>query len=269
MSIWRTSASQLEQAIFCGEQWKRVHIDKQPRPPGIALHVGTSLHKVSEYNFTIKMATGEDEPLDVLRDVARDGYIYKLRDEGVYLSRDETSRKTELLNEGLTQAVSLSESFRNDFAPMIQPIAVEHEVKLLDEEIEVSWLGYVDLEDGTTARDLKSASRAWSESQADASTQATLYPHLIEATTGKRPERFVFNIFRKLKGNAEHQEIVTTRDESDWQALRRKAAHVKKMIDAGLLPPADQSSWRCSEAGCGYFSDCKFISERRRRLPNR
>jgi hypothetical protein len=264
----RLSATQLDMFFRCGEQWRRRYIAGEIIPPGIAAHVGSGLHKASEVNFSQKIETGEDLPLVDVTDAARDGYIHKLQNDGVYMTREDAQARERLFDEGLAQVIDLATVLHSEFAPSIEPVMVEREVSMVDEDTGVEWLGYIDLEETETIHELKTTGKSWSQADVDSSTQGTLYPRLIESVTGIKPAQIEFDIFRKLKTQPQLSVLFTERDDSDWLAFQQRVKTMIKMVDAGLAPPASPGSWICHPKWCGWFSVCKYVSDRRRRLPN-
>jgi hypothetical protein len=263
------SASQLGTYFGCGMQWKFRYVDGLIIPPGVAAYIGKGVHSAAEVNFTQKIKTEEDLPLDDLKDAARDGYLLPMRDEGLYLTHDELAAKASIIDDGLDKALQLTELLHGRFAPNIFPTAVERELRWTDPEIRVEWLGYADLQEEETLHDIKSTGKTWSQMDADRSDQLTLYDWMVEEIDGAAPAQLELDIFKRLKASVNYYPLYTERTAADRIALQRKAKKMVEMVDKGIALPADPGSWRCSERWCGYWSTCPYISDRLRRLPNR
>lgn len=104
----------------CGEQWRRRYLDEEVIPPGIAARVGSGVHKAAEINFRSKMQTGEDMPLDAVRDAAAEAYD-KALSAGVFFAPDEVPGAKIAMAQGKDDAVSLATLFRRELAPAIMP----------------------------------------------------------------------------------------------------------------------------------------------------
>lgn len=266
---WHLSASQLDTWAVCQPQWFNRYIEGIIIPPGIALHVGSSLHEAAGKNFTEKIVSGEDLPLDVVMDAARDEFMNAIRDKGVFLSREEAQAKSRLLGAALDQTVGLARCMREDFAPsVVMPTAVERELRWNDPEVGIEWLGYVDLIEDITLHELKTSKTRWSEKKVDASTQLALYPALIERIDGARPAQVSADVFVKTK-TPDFQQLWSQHDESDFEIIRRRGEAMIKGVESGIIYPCDPGHWKCDPAYCGYWGSCGWVSDRRRRLPNR
>ena len=92
---------------MCGERVRRRWIEGDIIPPGIAARIGTGLHAGAEINHRAKLNTGVDEPLDVVQDAARDGYVKSL-DNGVYFPPDELFSAKRQLTEGVDTVTGLA-----------------------------------------------------------------------------------------------------------------------------------------------------------------
>ena len=73
----------------CPEQFRRRYVEGEIIPPGLAAHIGTGVHRAAEVNHRAKLATGRDEPLGVLQDAARDGYVKAVKAQGAYFAPEE------------------------------------------------------------------------------------------------------------------------------------------------------------------------------------
>ena len=111
--------------LRCGEQFSRRYLEGEIIPPGVAARRGSAFHKAAEINHRQKIVTREDLPAEDLKDAARDEFVRLVKEEGVYLTKEERPAKARLLNEGLNQAVSACEVYRKDVAPKIVPKEVE------------------------------------------------------------------------------------------------------------------------------------------------
>jgi len=254
------SQTMLNQWARCPEQFRRRWIEGETIPPGIAARVGTGLHKGAEVNHRAKIVTGKDEPLSVIQDAARDGYVKAIQ-HGVFLTQEEVPSAKKLLSEGVDSTVRLAKLYRESLAPKVRPILIEKTVYLVEPSLPVPFRGVIDVvSEGGWLLDIKSADKKWTESRAENDIQATLYGELVRSETGKHPNRISFEIFTKLKG--EHQSLETTRTPEDYRQLISRARLMLASIEAGIFPPATPGMSLCSRNWCGYWHSCPYISPR-------
>jgi hypothetical protein len=244
----------------CGEQFRRRYIDDEIIPPGIAARIGTGVHKGAEVNHRAKKVTRKDEPLSVVQDAARDGYV-KACQEGVYFAPDDVAGAKKTLAEGVDVTTNLAKLYHSSLAPKIQPVIVEERIFL---EVDALWLPFSGMADVYTEDDwlpdLKTADKKWPNGRADTEIQATLYNELLAARTGHYPVKISFEVFTKSK--MEHHSFETTRTPDDFLILVEKAKLMLKSIKAGIFPPAPPGSWVCDPRYCGWWHSCGFISRR-------
>lgn len=257
------SVSQVAMFSRCPEQWRRRYIEKEVIPPGIAARVGTGVHKGAETNWKAKIQTGKDEPLDVIQDAARDAYRNGLL-EGVYIPPKEKDTARNDMAEGVDTVTGLAEVFHREMAPNIMPKYIEKKVEYKPSELSVPFVGYIDLiTDDLVLSDLKTAARSWTQAKADEDIQITGYWMFAQKMLGQPPNRLTLDVLVKNK-TPKYQEIETTRQQSDWDALIARSRTMLKMVEAGIFPPADSGCWLCSPRFCGYWWSCPYIPEHKK-----
>jgi hypothetical protein len=262
------SISQIDMFFRCGEQYRRRYIEGERVPPGIALHIGTGVHKAAEHNYRQKILTGEDLPAAQLQEVAVDAYAKSLDKQGVMFTAEERPAAKKILGESADVVSGLTVVLREKVTPEIQPALIEESMTLDVPGLDVPFLGIVDCysRDGRLS-DLKTAAKKWSQDKADSESQPTLYRKLIKARTGSYPLKITFDVLTKTKTPA-HQQLVTERDDDDFAILVRKAKIMLRMVSAGIFAPAEPGSWSCSAVYCGFWASCPLISPRLKRRPN-
>lgn len=253
----------------CGEMFRRRYLEGEIIPPGLAAHVGTGVHKAAEVNHRAKIVTGQDEPLDVLQDAARDGYISAVKTNGAYVAPEDLPSAKIMASAALDETVALARVYHDDVAPAIQPLLVEKWVEIYVPELVPSLSGTVDLIDADNRLiDTKSSARPWPAARADQSHQATIYHKLVEVETGQAPTEIRFDVL--VKGaKPRYQPLVTARTEGDWRVLISRLQIMMWMIAAGIFPPAPAGAWVCGPKYCGYFYTCPHIPAHKKLLPKR
>lgn len=253
----------------CPEMFRRRYLEGEIIPPGLAAHVGTGVHKAAEVNHKAKIVTGRDEPLVVLQDAARDGYVSAVKTVGAYMAPEDMPSAKRLASAALDDAVALARVYHDEVAPAIQPLLVEKWVEIYVPDLTPSISGTIDLLDcAGTLVDLKTSSKAWPASRAQQSPQATIYSKLVEAETGRAPSEIRFDVL--VKGNKpRYQPLSTTRTEADFQAVLARLQIMMQMIMAGIFPPAPTGAWICGPKYCGFFYTCPHIPAHKKVLPKR
>ena len=266
--ISHLSVSQLTTFQRCGEQWRRRYIEREVIPPGIAARVGTGVHKAAETNFLAKMESGADMPLDAVQDAAAEAYDKALRD-GVFFAPDEAPGAKRAMAEGKNTAVSLATLFRNDLAPTITPLLVEHKVLIDLPGVDLPVMAILDLYTvDKVLRDLKTSGKRWTEDKAHTSPQPTTYREGVKEATGEYPESIKFDVLVNNKTPV-LQTIETVRTDDDLRILSAQFELMLLSIRAGIFHPAERDSWACSMKYCGYYFTCPHIPAHRKVLPKR
>lgn len=254
--IEHVSYSSLSMAIKCGEQFRRRYIEGEVIPPGIALIRGSAVHRSNEVNMRQKIESRKDLPLDDLKDCTRDAYVERARD-GIYLTKEEEGQKGRLLNDGLNQALTATEIYRNEFAPDVFPTAVERRFKI-DVGLGLPIMGYIDLEEVGVVRDLKITGKSWNQMAVDSNLQPRFYSLAYEKEVGERPD-FYMHYLVVLKTKAKHDAFYTRSTNQQYEALYHMIEQFIHMLNSGVFLPSDPGNWWCDPKWCGYHGTCKYI----------
>ncbi len=255
--------SMLSTFLRCAEQGRRIYIEGQRIPPGIAACRGTGVHHANKINLRQKIISGQDLPLDSIQDAARDGYVHALSN-GVFLPKEQVSAKKKLLNEGLNDAIRCSTVYLEKVAPEIIPVAVEEHFEI-DIGLELPLGGIMDIEREGRIDDLKTAGKSWPEGRIEKEIQPIFYSFVKEKISGVRPE-FIYHILiarRNKEGvftSTDYQNQRLTASDAQYRILLAKIRVVLDMIQKGSFPPCDSSSnFLCTPMWCGFYRDCVYI----------
>jgi hypothetical protein len=262
MKMKAITQSMLGMFLRCPHQFERRYLLGEIIPPGIAARLGSATHKAAQLNHEQKLHTQEDLPVCDLQDAARDHYLKQIKEEGVFIPKDQVSEKERLLAGGLEATVRLTALYRQSLAPAIQPLLVEETV-ILDTGLALPLQGTIDVL--TTEHwlpDLKTADRSKSNGEADHSLQLTFYAGLVAHHTGRWPARLSLEVLVNNK-EPKLQSLSTTRGSEDWANLLLRVGLLLKQMQVGLFPPCDPGAWVCSPKWCGYFWTCKYSIKRR------
>lgn len=248
--------SNLNMILRCAEQFRRRYMIGEIIPPNIAAGRGTGLHKANEVNLKQKVVTGADLSVSDLKDAARDGYVHAFS-HGVYIPKSQLSEKSKLLNQGLNDTLILTKLYQEEVAPEIEPLEVEREF-FLDVGLSLPLAGKIDIERKGKVDDLKTSGKKWAEGQIHREIQPVFYSYVHEKETGIRPE-FIYHILRVLKAGPERQVQRMVPTESSYSGLFAKLNSMIAMIEKGVFPYANPTSWWCHPSWCGYFDTCAGV----------
>ena len=257
MALEHLSVSSFGMFSRCGEQWRRRYIEGEVIPPGIAAHVGTGVHRAAEACHKHKLETGETMRVSDMADAAATAYDKALRN-GVFFAPDEVDGAQKAMAQGKDNAVKLASLYGEQLAPKIDPMLVEERMMLNLPGVDLPIMAIVDLYTQDRAlRDLKTAGKSWTQSQADTSAQMTLYREAIKESTGDYPASLGFDVLVNKK-TPEVQQLATVRTGDDTELLARGFRTMLKAVNAGVFLPAEPGAWVCSPKWCGYFGSCPY-----------
>ena len=243
----------------CGESFRRRYIEGEIIPPGIAARRGSGAHKAAEVNHRQKIKSGIDLPLGDLKDAARDEYMRLIKEEGVFLTKEELPSKDQILNDGLNQTIQATEIYREEIAPKIQPVRVEEKITIEVPGISMPISGTLDAEDDKGfIQDLKVMKRK-DQDWANREPQVGFYYLLRRGSVGDWPTGFKYQFVIPNKEMV-HEEITTYRNKQQIQVLFRYIQQFLKDLKEGNFKPADPGHYICSSDYCGYWNSCPYTS---------
>jgi len=240
--------------LRCGLQFQYRYLDGNVMPPSIKARTGSAVHKAAEINNQHKITAHEDLPLDVLQDAARDEYVRLLKDEGVFIPRDQLPEKARIINDNLNDAIGATGAYRSEVAPKVQPIFAEKSATV-DIGLDLPIAGKLDTGTIEGVRDIKVQGITRNQAWADAEIQPDFYWHLYKEITGAYPQSFTYDALVTLKSGVKYNPLVTRRSTS-LTRIRQYCAILLRDIQTGHFRPADPESWACSPTWCGWWQTC-------------
>lgn len=250
----------------CAEQFRRRYILNEIRPPGIRMLRGTGIHRASQHNFSQKIESHQDLKISDISDYAISEFDTRINKEGVYLAPDERSRGMNVVvSEERDRVWRLSNLFGKSLAPIIQPISVEAKVSAEFDSLGFTVEGTIDLITIEKAvRDIKSSVKSRSKGDQHSDFQLTTYAALYYALNKEMPSSLGLDVLVDLKTSPKLQQLETTRTLQDFIVWFAKIEATHKAITAGNFPPTNSQNWWCNPRWCGYWEDCKYISDSER-----
>lgn len=254
------SASQLEMFAKCPESWRRRYLEKEIIPPKLAMLKGTAVHAGAEKNMRQKIETHQDLPANEIIDAAVESFESNIKHDGFQLGPDEKKKDVDGYR---NLVVEMATQHAAQQAPEYQPVAVEKKFRIELPDLNHDVVGVIDLVDTNgDVIDFKTAGRAMQQSDADSSTQLSLYA-AAQGDVDEVNVKLDILIEPTARQPVRRQLVQAKRDRSDLPVIGRRISVISKTIDAGLFPPAAVGSWWCSESWCGYWSTCGYVNSER------
>jgi len=137
---------------------------------------------------------------------------------------------------------------------------IDHYIEFSIPNVPVPIIGYIDMvADDRVPVDFKTASRKWTQAQADQSLQPTFYLAGLHyqgfLKASDFPAKFRYIIFTKTK-TPDVQILETTRTASDIINMFTLVEACWQAIKNGTFLPTGAGSWRCSENYCDFWERC-------------
>ena len=275
------SHSQVDMYQRCARQYYFRYIKEEVRPPGVAMSLGSGVHKSLEttHNHIVEhgVPATEAELLDVFAS-AFDKASESIPKEAW---AQETMTPGELKDDG----ARLVRLYNAKIAPQVKP-----QVKMVDGKatrgIEkpfstliagVPVIGFIDLIDTndssavlspeefalmvqrgepvpesmrTVVADLKVKQKSFSQGDLDGSLQLTLYSFVENIPTVRYDQLLRQKVPKITRMSA-------VRQAHDYVWLQEVYKSVAECISKGSFPPCSPTAWVCSEKWCGYWSICR------------
>lgn len=241
------SATQLNTFNTCGMRYYFRYIKNIIIPPSGVVTRGRSVHEAIKYNYTNKLSTGQDEPIQNILDSFSSAY-------------DEYIKETQLQPEENVShlkdtGISMTEKYHLDIAPVVNPLLVEFAPPKLEISEIVDLYGIIDLVDKEKIlRDTKTSSKKPNIDRATESLQLTgynlLYPDIrnlqLDYVYGNKKENIDTVSF-----------LIPSKTQEQLDIYKEMVHNVGKQIQTGIFNP-NTVGWQCSEKYCGYAKICKY-----------
>jgi hypothetical protein len=250
--------SGLEALSRCGEQFRRIYIERERIPPGVALIVGTATHKSVARNLESKIRTGSLLSLEEVKDTARDSLTNEW-ESGIKLDEEQIAAGIKRVKaDAIDKAVRLSALHATKTAPILRPTHVERSWKIELPGYPLDLAGTLDIQEGSSSvRDTKTSGKTPAKTIADESLQLTAYALAAKVIVGKAVEsvRLDYLIDTTIP---KYEPFSSTRDDADFKNLLLRIERATIAIEKGVFIPARETDWFCSSKWCGFWSSCPF-----------
>ena len=293
------SASAISTYMRCGEKYRRRYEEKDYRPGGLALHVGTAAHESARASHRNQMKAKADAGLDgitlgkavekgahkdlldvlatsalgapAVKDIAATEFEKSVEEKGFALDPDETDSPEKAKGKAKDEAVRHAEGYVGP-SRLVNPMTIERWIEVRPKGSTLVLRGAIDLIDGTEAGevivDRKTSAKTPNESRAHGSLQLSMYAALRYAETHELVPALRLDTTVALKGGTKFVQHETKRTFADVRDILDRSVQVARGIASGTFVPSDPDQWWCSAKFCEYYSDCKYTAGRRFRSIN-
>jgi hypothetical protein len=257
--------SQIRRLCLCGEQYRRIYVLGERRPPGAAAIIGTANDRAHKSDLQHKIDAGELESLSATADIVRDSVNHQFED-GVALQRGESVRSVR--GHSVDRAVRINKVRHEEIAAVIRPTAVGTKWVAVLEGYPYDVAGEIDVEDEIIpVRDLKTSGGYPTKTAADDSMQLDMYAlhqHCCNERSLPMPVSldYVTDVMNKSGPKTTARILQSTRTEGHIESMLARIERVIECLEKGIFLPADPDSWVCCEKWCGWFNECPFAKGR-------
>lgn len=259
------SPTQLEMYLRCAEAWRRRYIEGEKLPPSVPLARGRGLHAGAAQNFGQKIISHEDLPAEKVAAAAVDDVEAVIRQEGLYLSPEESSIGSAKVIGAVKDSVArLARTFVQQIAPRIQPAFVEKLITIPVLDCTHDLKGRIDVAtEGDCVVDLKSSNKRMTQDQVDRSDQLTFYDAAFEYEMDRDCQGVSLEVLVGTK-KPRVQSLRRMPSPRDRRILLAKINTMLAGIKAGIFLPAAPGAWWCSPKYCGYAQTCSYFDAERK-----
>ena len=212
---------------------------------------GKAVHRGAEYNYDQKIETRTDLKLPEVQEVAVT-YFEKEAEE-TEVDWGDTNKATEK-----DATATLSGTYHTNVAPAIQPVLVESEFRVANQDSGWELLGYHDvISEFGEIRDIKTASRAPSADEADKSLQLTIqalgYAAFMDDESADHIKVGLDYVVRS-KTATKAVQLASTRTKEEVLDAVSLIDSIVAAIDAEHFYP-NPGSWVCGKK-CPFWGRC-------------
>jgi len=232
-------------------------------PPGVALLLGTGVHRGAEHNFRQKIESHEDLPAAEIVEAAVSAFEAETHGEYALTDDEASVGAAKVLGQAKDKLADMAEVHAIEQAPDYQPLLVEHATRIEFPGATHDLLGITDLrDDKQRVTDFKTAARKKAQSEVDKSIQLTIYAAAYQIDHGEPCSEVRFDTITKTK-TPQRQLLRSTRTRADFAALVARVNATLAGINAGIFVPASPGDWVCDPKWCGYWATCPYVNSER------
>lgn len=230
--------------LQCSAKYMFQYVDKVKTGKSLALAFGSAVHKSIETNYTQKIESKTDLPMDEVVQTFADSF----EEEKKEVDRIEILSDPESKDIG----IGLVKQYHQKVAPTLQPKAVEQKVEATFQGYEFGITGTLDLLTvKKSIHDHKTASKKKSTPDASHVRQGSFYLLLANAA-GEEVEEVNFDYLVKTKSPQIYRETIQT----DPKHALMMAQKVGEAAEKGVFMPNRDHNY-CTKRFCSYWNECE------------
>lgn len=239
--------SAINMFLKCPRQYMYRYMMDLRLPPKSALTLGGAMDAAFTHNFTQKIQSQNDLPVDDVLDAF--STAFDKRTPETDWSGDDPGEQKDL-------GAKMTKAFQEKASPNIQPKTVQEKARV-ETDAGFAVAGTFDVIDSNDIlRDQKSSKNAYSADAVSLEVQPAVYDFLYQAKYGKKPAGFAFDVITKHK-EPRYQEVKGEVTEAQTNQLFETIRAMHSAIERGEFQYASSAGWWCSKDWCGYWSICK------------
>lgn len=253
--------SGLDRLWGCGEQFRRIYIEKERPDANAAILVGIAVDRSVTANLESKITTGALLPKEAVLDKVHDVVESEWTSRTLVFTADEKAAG-ESATKGaiLDKAVRLASLHAREIAPKINPIHVARKWAIEVPGFPFDLVGEIDVQEKEGPRDTKTSAKSPVANIADLSDQLTMYSLAIKVLDGVTPERVGLDYLIDNKIPVA-KSFTSKRDDDDFRILMNRVENAASAIQSGVFVPAQPTDWRCSMKWCGFAPTCRYFKQ--------
>lgn len=237
------SHSQLQLWDRCSRQWEYRYVKKYPSYPSSDLILGGAYHKALDVNYSQKITSFEDLPVEDCLDAFADEWKARIRSsERVIWGKKDANTQIGI-------GLGLVEEYMASRAYQIQPMYSERTFHT--EVAGVDFTYVMDLQDeNKIVIDHKTAGRAYQQRDINKDLQASAGAFVLDS-------QIVYHNHVAVKSRIPYIQVIKTirlREDIDWW-VAKVTLNIEQMR-SGIAPPSIES-WLCNPLYCPYWDDCR------------
>lgn len=243
------SISQINTYLRCPLQYYWRYVEGLKVPPASAVTFGLATHRAIEHNYSFKVVSGEDRPVEEVQEV----FAREFDSLAPGTQWEEGEEPGAVKDEG----IKTTALYMREVAPVTKPVAVEQPFEVEFENVEYTLKGVVDLVDASeTIIDTKTSKRAPSPDQLERDLQLTAYSLGYRAVTGRTETGLRMDYVVRTKTPKIVSLKSGPRDEREVNRLLKLIGYVARAIRDRLFFPQPHN-FTCNPNGCGYWTICQ------------
>lgn len=242
------SVSQLGTVKRCPKQWKFRYIDGLKTPPGIALVTGSSFDEAYNMNYSQKITTKNDLPVEEVQQKFSDELDRRILE----VEDKEDVEKKDEVKDTITKGI---EVFHREIAKRVEPVKVQVELRVpIDDEYE--FLGFADVITQSAIVDNKTAGKYEAGKYL---TQLQAYVYMWHQLTDEIKGAELHYLVKTKTPKTQIEQVNNISPEDFLHYNTETVNFIKKLYTDPDIAFRNEEGWHCSPRFCGFYNKCKGL----------